>query len=64
MVVHGGLPQELSQFVAGQWVALQDEATGGTYYYNLVTARTQWDEPIRPQKARPALLLLTQQQLA
>lgn len=50
--------QELSHFVAGQWVALQDVAPGGTYYYNLVTARTQWDEPIRPQKASLGTLAL------
>ncbi|CAL8466434.1 g5970 [Coccomyxa elongata] len=44
------LDEELSQFVAGQWVALPDAATGGHYYYNQVTGRTQWDEPITPHK--------------
>lgn len=50
--------QELSQFVAEQWVALPDAATGGQYYYNQVTGRTQWDEPITPHKARPGLSAL------
>ena len=47
-----GVLQEISQFVAANWVELQDFETGSNYYYNQITHRTQFDKPVQPQKAR------------
>ena len=47
----GGL-QEISQFVAANWVELQDFETGSKYFYNQITHRTQFDKPVQPQKVR------------
>ena len=47
-----GVLQEISQFVAANWVDLQDFETGSNYFYNQITHRTQFDKPVQPQKAR------------
>ena len=50
--------QEISQFVAANWVRLEDPDTGGTYFYNQLTHRSQFDQPIQPQRVRPSQHLL------
>ena len=47
--------QEISQFVAANWVQLEDHETGGNYYYNQITHRSQFDQPIQPQRVRPVM---------
>ena len=47
-----GALQEISQFVAANWVELQDSETGSRYFYNQITHRTQFDKPVQPQKVR------------
>ncbi len=37
--------------MAAHWVQLQDEASGAPYFYNQLTARTQWVQPVKPEKA-------------
>ncbi|CAK0783921.1 hypothetical protein CVIRNUC_007121 [Coccomyxa viridis] len=44
------LDEEISQFVAANWVDLQDFETGSNYFYNQITHRTQFDKPVQPQK--------------
>jgi hypothetical protein len=36
--------------VAAHWVQLEEEGTGSPYYYNQITARMQWTEPVKPEK--------------
>ena len=38
--------------MAAHWVQLQDGASRQPYYYNQLTARTQWVQPVKPEKAR------------
>jgi hypothetical protein len=45
--------QEISQFVAANWVQLEDHDTGGNYYYNQITHCSQFDQPIQPHRVRP-----------
>lgn len=43
--------------MAAHWVQLADEGAGsGAYYYNQITGRTQWVEPVKPEKARHLIL--------
>lgn len=49
--------QELTRFVAAQWVALTDKATGQAYFFNALIGRPQYIDPMRPpEKVRQVSL--------
>lgn len=50
--------QEIGQFVAANWTQLEDSDAGVTYFYNQITHRTQFDQPIQPQRVRYLLPIL------
>lgn len=50
--------QEIGQFVAANWTQLEDKDAGTTYFYNQITHRTQFDEPIQPQRVCSSLLVV------
>ena len=52
------LVQEVGQFVAANWTELQDSDTSSTYFFNQITHRIQFDQPIQPQRVCYLLLLL------
>ena len=41
--------------MGAHWASLKDEATGQPYWYNQLTGRMQWVEPLRPSKVRGSL---------
>ena len=43
-------PQELSLFIAANWMELPDAEEGEPYYHNTITGRSQWVEPQPPTK--------------
>ena len=48
--------QEIGQFVAANWTQLEDKESNSTYFYNQITHRTQFDQPIQPQRVCYSLL--------
>ena len=42
--------QELSLFIAANWMELPDAEEGEPYYHNTITGRSQWVEPQPPTK--------------